>query len=447
MSAALGPRGARRGAWALLCLFLSGCLPLDHTPLEEQPFYGGTREAIAGFAAPPARAGPLRAGAARVELTPPAGVPLGGHGGRRSAGVHDPVYARALVLANGLTTVALVSADLLAVADHLAGAVARAVARELPVAPEGLMIAATHTHSGPGALGRRLWERAAAGSFDPAFFDHTVERLARAVAEAHARLEPVWLTERRFEAPDLIANRRVRGGAVDPKVRVLVLDARGSPRRSYLVNFAAHATVLGKGNRLVSGDYPGFLCRTLEEQGDAVALFTAGAVADQRPKPPEGQDPFARAEKMGRLLAERVRAAPALAPPRAGAALWARAVEVPLPPPQIKVTRTRRLPSFVGSLFLDRTARLQVLGIDSLLLAGIPAEVGAEVGLEWKDRARAAGMELLVVSLANDYVGYVLPAPRYADPVYEARMALYGPHLAEYLGRFLLAALGGGQGR
>ncbi|MDW7711986.1 MAG: neutral/alkaline non-lysosomal ceramidase N-terminal domain-containing protein [Deferrisomatales bacterium] len=431
-------------AAALLSLFLAGCLPVDHTPLDEQPFYRTARRALGETAAPEAVVGPLWAGAARVEVAPPAGGPLGGHGGRRAAGVHDPVFARALVLANGHTTVALVSVDLLLVTGHLTGAVGRAVEGMVPVAADAVMIAATHTHSGPGGLGRRVWERVAAGRFDREFFDSTVERMAQAVAEAHRRLEPVRLSRRRFDAPDLIANRMVRGGVVDSEVAVLVLEAREAARKIYVVNFAAHPTVLGKDNRLVSGDFPGFLCRALEEGEDAVALYLAGAVADQRPTPPGDPDPFRRAERMGKLLAERVRAAPPLAPPRDRAALWSRRVALPLPPPQVKVTATRRLPSWIGALFLDPATNLHVLSVDSILLAGVPAEVGVEVGLEWKSAARAAGRELLVVGFANDYIGYVMPAHRYAAPAYEARMAFHGPHVAEYLGRFLAPLTGSG---
>src|SRR5437588_12526092 len=60
----------------------------------------------------------LRAGAARVDITPDvkaSRIPLGGYAARKGApstGVHDPVYAHALVLASGKTKAAIVSTDL-----------------------------------------------------------------------------------------------------------------------------------------------------------------------------------------------------------------------------------------------------------------------------------------------------------------------------------------------
>lgn len=57
----------------------------------------------------------LRAGVGRADLTPPIGGPMYGYGARGSdvsQGVHDPLYAKALVLDDGATTLAIVTLDL-----------------------------------------------------------------------------------------------------------------------------------------------------------------------------------------------------------------------------------------------------------------------------------------------------------------------------------------------
>jgi len=88
------------------------------------------------------------AGAAKVDITPPPGYPLGGHsiGGQMARGYWTRLYARAFYFQRpGAPPLALISCDLFAIP---AGLHAR-VALKLGVPPESLLIAATHTHQGP----------------------------------------------------------------------------------------------------------------------------------------------------------------------------------------------------------------------------------------------------------------------------------------------------------
>ena len=70
----------------------------------------------AAFAAPEANGADLRLGCARVEITPPIGFPLEGYESRKSGstGVHDPLYARVLVVKSPETSIAFVALDLVA---------------------------------------------------------------------------------------------------------------------------------------------------------------------------------------------------------------------------------------------------------------------------------------------------------------------------------------------
>jgi len=98
----------------------------------------------------PGRADGLRAGAAVAALPVPAGGPLGGYGGasdRRATGVLDPPQARALVLGSGALRVGLVTLDVVIVRPSLREAIL-AGTRDLGLG--GLVVVATHTHSGPG---------------------------------------------------------------------------------------------------------------------------------------------------------------------------------------------------------------------------------------------------------------------------------------------------------
>ena len=108
---------------------------------------------LALFVAPfRASAAGFSAGVGRAEITPPAGTPLGGYGarkGRPSTGAHDPLFAKALVLDDGTTRVAIVTTDLVGTNAEMK----RRVSERTGIPPERLLLCASHTHSGPGAYG------------------------------------------------------------------------------------------------------------------------------------------------------------------------------------------------------------------------------------------------------------------------------------------------------
>src|SRR5687767_2693140 len=132
------------GRIILLCwaaIALSSCfqrtLPASHPPLRPLP----------------ARAGPLEVGAARVDITPPPGLSLFGHGPGSgvAVGYWTRLYCRAFYFRSAPTLregLAVVSCDLPQMSTLLHRRTAAAVCPPFPAAR--LMLAATHTHAGPG---------------------------------------------------------------------------------------------------------------------------------------------------------------------------------------------------------------------------------------------------------------------------------------------------------
>jgi len=258
---------------------------------------------------PRAAAAEVRAGVARTRFILPEKIPLAGYSRRRGApsqGVHDPVGVRALILQEGETTAALVSCDLLIVDERLVEAVRRRLnAHGLP---EGLVLvlAATHTHSGPGAYGTTFFEKLSMGHFDPTVFDALAEQIARTVVQAHETLAPVQQVVRSTMTSGLVKNRVDPSGPVDGEVTVCALYRSGEREPfAVVVGFAAHPTTLGAWNRQLSADYPGVLARDVEGRfPTATCLFFAGAVGDQAPvKQGSG---FEAAERLGHALASHV---------------------------------------------------------------------------------------------------------------------------------------------
>jgi hypothetical protein len=335
----------------------------------------------------------------------------------------------------GDRTVVLVSLDLLAVTNDMLAAVESLVTRTVSLAPGGLILTATHTHSGFGAVARRVWESFAAGEYDEEVFRFVVERAAAAADNAVQNLAPARIAWGEASAPERIANRMIRGGFRDPALPFLVVQRPNGAPVALVVNFSAHATVLKADNFLLSADYPGALSRALESDG-GVALFTAGAVADQTSTAPRTDDRFDAVDAMGADLAARVQAARRALPETAwkeSAALAAWRIPISLPDPQIKVSSDRRLPRPVGNLLFDPDTTLALALIGEGLLIGVPCDLSAAIGASWKVAAERLGRRAVIVGFADDYVGYVIPSEHYETSHYEARMSFNGPHMDRYL--------------
>lgn len=427
--------------FAVVIVSLIGCLSIDYTPVDQQPFYHRTEQKLDKLAlkAPGEQPrGPLRIGTAKIEITPPVGFPLAAYGARISTGVHDPIVARALAISDGGETVVLVSVELLAVTDDFFNSVSQKIRAAIPLPEDHLLIAATHTHSGPGSLGKRFWESLAAGPYNDGIFDITTTRVAQAAIRAYRGLQPANVTYGRVDAGDRILNRMIKGGPTDPELSFLVFKTPDARTLAYLVNFSAHPTVLRSENRLMSGDFPGVVSRVLEERAkpedpEIVALYTSGAVADQRPHPPDGKDVFERAERMGRDLADRILTAGTRRPSQDRVEISGRMIWTELPPAQIKLNPSHRLPAWMSRALLNDTAPIQVIRIDRTLLLGVPCDLGSEIGIALKQYAGTKGFDAMVVGFTDGYIGYVISDPYYPTPAYEAFMSFNGPYMEDYL--------------
>src|SRR5438876_7636977 len=101
----------------------------------------------------PLSAAPLRAGAARVDISPAAdaALPMAGYAGRTQGfrGIHDRVFVRAIVLDDGTTQAALVAWEALFVPDAVWAETSQRIAAESGIRPENLLLSAVHDHGAP----------------------------------------------------------------------------------------------------------------------------------------------------------------------------------------------------------------------------------------------------------------------------------------------------------
>lgn len=383
-------------------------------------------------------AGPLSAGAAQVPFDLPAPVSIAGFArlSWRSEGTREPVAARALVLSAPGCKIALVSAEVLLVPEPLEAAVR---ARISGVGLTGLVLAATHTHAGPGGyLQNAFFEALATGPYDPAARDAVAGAIAEAIRRADAALAPARLAFAAGEAPGLARSRS--GGASESRLAVLRIDrpGKGNAPVAEVAVFAAHATIVGSSNRRIDGDWP---ARFMASDAHGTRLLFQGAVGDQSAAGAAASSP----EAYARALSERVDGmrfgSPATDAPLAYAAAE---VALPAPDPAVVPRFLRRAARNVAWGSLPAHARVSAVRLGPVLLVAVPAEPAAAAASSW--RGLVPGIAV-VVSLADGYAGYVETADHVAARSGEARRTYYGPDLAMRLGDGVRAAADAAMGR
>ncbi len=356
----------------------------------------------------------LRIGFGSYPVLPPLGVTMSGYDKRRGVaiGVHDPLWARAMVFDDGASAAALVVADVITVLPDQDDRVCRLVERWTGIPRAHVIAAGTHTHSGPTPQGRG--RRAAPNQHFGALLP---DWLASAVKLAWDERRPATMAAASATLDGWTINRRQPGGAVDPELTV-VLIRRGRAAAGVLLNFACHGVVLGPDNLELSADWIGQVRATLAaRQPELFSLVSVAPSGDVNPLPPSLQrrlrahgstlfthDPFsgiydrtggtfAEAAAVGRALAE----AALTALPRARRLSSAGGV----------VAATRR--PDIGQRPARMVARCRIVRVGELALVAMAGEQFATTGLRVKEAVRSCGLVPLVVSHAP-HLAYV-PTP------------------------------------
>jgi len=412
----------------------------------------------------------LRAGAAAVKITPPKGAPLAGYYYNRAAeGVHDDLYAKALVLEQGETRVAFVVCDLISLSRPIVEQARRLITDSSRVRGKNVMMSATHSHTGPVLRGVSTRNAAQGGEEDvaikyaeelPGLIAESVklaaDRLTNALLSAAIGYEDGLSFNRRFFMKDgtvawnpgkLNTNIVRAAGPIDPDVAVLLVqtpDAK-TPIATY-VNFAMHPDTVG--GLQISADYPSALSRLLGEYMGTgmLTIFANGTCGNINHVDVKWKDPqkgHHEATRIGTILAAKVLQAYKKVEPVSGL-LRARSEIVKLPLPIIseaeieEARRIARIPADTKTpqpQFLERVKAYKVLDVmardrkphevevqvialgDEVAWVSLPGEIFVELGLAIK---KASPFRYtFIAELANGSVGYIPNREAYAQGAYE----------------------------
>jgi neutral ceramidase len=406
----------------------------------------------------------LRAGIARVDLTPPLNMkaPLGGYGARMNrpaVGVHDRIFAKALVVSDGRRKFVLVTADMLGFAPPFKPSIIERLAAQ-GWSPEQVMLLPSHSHTSidMNALNpRNVFKIPQIGIYDPALYEFTLTRFVDVIQRAEQHMQPVVIGTTGRQIPGWNRNRRVRGGVTDDELTVTRIDTIGGKPLAVLLNFTAHPTFMSEREMLYSGDWPGQLQRTVEAVvGEGVtAMYYNGAEGDQSPtpRPDGGESPWERAAQYGLELG------------LVAADLWqktptARDVAFNFHLETVQLPERRWHPDFMstggkeyglsaaiaGDLLTTMSPSKTTSGslrLGDLVIVGIPGEMAAELGMRIKSETKAiiGAQHAVIGGLANEWISYILTPESYIKGSgYEASMSFYGPELGD---RVMKAAVAG----
>jgi hypothetical protein len=246
-------------------------------------------------------------------------VVIAGYGGiltgdpiRPAQGIHDDIWVRAMVLAQGSDVMAIVSVDTVGYLHIYGNAAKRRIAQKTGIPLENIIYMANHDHDAPDVIG--IW--ASPDKMDFAYLEKVQDAMVQAVTDAVAALRPAKLksatteidgcydqTTLRFKKgsqchfpaglKDLDAAPQNYDKPVnqidlrDPMVfnhnvtALQLSDAQTGATLGTVVNFHDHPEVLGSQNNQISSDFPNYARAALERDLGGIAIYVSGTTGSQ----------------------------------------------------------------------------------------------------------------------------------------------------------------------
>ncbi|MCE6988356.1 neutral/alkaline non-lysosomal ceramidase N-terminal domain-containing protein [Dyadobacter sp. CY323] len=410
---------------------------MDETPYKDMPYYSQWKQNVNAVKLDTSGgSGELRAGWAKVNITPSSPTPTAGYGNRRGklyTSVHDSVYVRAMVIDNGSTQAAIVAADLLIVPPTVIKALqSKLTSKEIPF--DQVFFGATHSHNSVGGWGTGVSSLFFSGKYDQATVDRLADAIFQAIVQAKARLEPVSLTYMESIDSVDIRNRLVgEEGKVDPEIRSAAFVTK-SGQKAILSSFAAHSTVLNSKNIVLSRDYPGMLVDSLEKGRYDFAMYMAGAVGSMGPIE-KGTDDFDEVKNQALGVQNALLSSSTVKEDSKKAVLKAVTLPLPLRDPSPRLTMNIVLRSWAfKKAFGEYPVFVKALRLGNILMVGMPCDFSGELVAELDAYAKTKGLNLMVTSFNGGYIGYITHDKYFDRDLYETKtMSWYGPYNGAYL--------------
>lgn len=424
----------------------------------------------------------LRAGAAEVVITPPKGAPMAGYYVPRIAeGTHDDLYAKAIVFELGGVKVALAACDVVFLPRDVTEKARQIIGEKTGIAPDHVMISATHDHTGPVIMTSpsRYNLEGAVKSIVQDYTDALPGKIAEAVADANARLQPAQIRAAIGHEGSLAFNRRYfmkdgtvgwnpgklnpnilrPAGPTDSSLPILYLETTdGKPIAAY-TNFAMHQDTTG--GLKFSADFSYTIGRVLQmaKGADLISMFTIGCAGNVNHLDVSRKDPQASYEEAARIgavlggdalkviqkapivpvhvieVSTRV-LHPELPEVTADEIAWANRTQTtfgtPHQAPFLDLVRAAKIIDIASRHGKPFDAEVQVITLgDQIAIVGFPGEMFTEFGLTLKQDSPFP--ITIAAELANGGLGYIPNRQAYPQGQYEVVSTRFKPGTGEML--------------
>lgn len=417
----------------------------------------------------------LEVGFGEVDISPLVAVKpvyMAGFGqNRKATRLHDPLFARAVVLKDGTKKIALVSVDLVGFFH----ANVKNVRKQLP-GFDYVLVSSTHTHEGPDTMG--LWGPSPFKSgVDPDYLRSVEENIARAVQQAETACRPARVRIGTARLPELLHDSREPFVKHDELVVLQFISEKEDKSLGVLVQWNNHPETLDPKSTEISADYVGVVVERLGRKYQCPAAYFTGTVGGlmttmhvdvmdkDGKKLPEGT--WEKTVRYGELLAGHVEKVLEKAQPLelTPFVIRSRGVYLPMENPlyllgrQLGVlqrdayywtgdpSKAEPAPVDTKDKPLALLSEISYLRLGELEIAAIPGEIYPELVLgkvqdpadpaadfpeapiEPSIYAQLKSKHRMILGLANDEIGYILPKRQWDEKppfCYGRKKAQYG---------------------
>lgn len=379
--------------------------------------------------------GNLKAGAAKIDITPPLGCNMAGYAARDrgSEAIADALYAKALVFDDGDTQAVIITTDLIGVEATFVDHVRQIIEEGTGIPAGNVMISCSHTHFGPEVRASR-----ATSPDNPknrVYVNMLAQQLTTVTQLAQQRLQPARVgagkgiadeisynrhtirpdgsAETSFRLPD--SNSDLTLGPYDSTVRVIRVDSAAGELAASLIHFACHPVTTTDRMYTISADYPGYAMEVVEQGEGGTSLFGLGCAGNIVPIQREGEYP----RMIGRTIG--------------GEAIkllqWIETTDEA----KVQVMHQKQVLQLKEAVDGKTTEEvdLQCIAVESIYFIGLPGEIFVEIGFDIVNRAQQDN--LFVMSMTNGSFGYIPVEIAYKQGGYESNSSYFLPGCGEQI--------------
>ncbi|WP_090341281.1 neutral/alkaline non-lysosomal ceramidase N-terminal domain-containing protein [Dyadobacter koreensis] len=421
----------------LLIMVATMVTTVDRTPYKEMAYYKQWKENIGRIANEPAAdttSKQIIAGWAKVNITPQTPGPMAGYGKRKGAhyeAVHDSIYVRTVVVDNGISKAAIITADMLIVPPNITERV-KELLPKVNFTFDQVYFGAIHSHNSLGGWYNTITGKLFAGAYDAATVENISQAIIKSIQDAQKNTQPATIAFGEVKDTLDIRNRLVgEEGILDPWVRNIEL-IKADGKKALITSYAAHSTVLNAKTMELSRDYAGALVDGLEAGEANFAVYMAGAVGSMGPIE-KGKDDFDEVKNQAGGVEKAIQSILGSFEKQPDII---RSITVPLPlrDPTPKLTPKFALRSWVFRwAFGDVPSYVKALRVGNVLMIGVPCDFSGELMPELTAYAAKKGLHLMVTSFNGGYVGYITNDKFFDRDLYETTtMSWFGPYNGAY---------------